>query len=97
MIPMTLPERIAGKQRKACRELDHPEDDQDPAHGVEVGEDVPLVVYEGVRIVQGADPVDDVERADNQQKRRRQHGSTYTAHDYLLGLPTAGADCTGAT
>src|SRR4051812_42501187 len=33
------PVRVAGQQREAAGELDQPEDDQHPAHGVEVGED----------------------------------------------------------
>ena len=44
-------ERVAGVQRKAAGELDQAEEDQDPAHGVEVGEDVPLVVDEDVRVI----------------------------------------------
>jgi hypothetical protein len=62
--------------------LDHAEDDQDPAEGVEVGEDVPLVVDEDVRIVQRADAVDDVERAHNQQQRRCEHRSARASHSH---------------
>src|SRR5918994_7846964 len=41
-------ERVARDERKASAELNHTEDDQDPTQGVEVGEDVPLVVGEDV-------------------------------------------------
>ncbi len=71
---------IAGEQREASGELDHPEDDQDPAHRVEVGEDVPRVVHEDVRAVQRADAVDDVERSRDQQQNRCECGSTRTSH-----------------
>ena len=77
---------VAGHQREASGELDHPEDDQHPAQGVEVGEDVALVVDEDVRVVQGADAVDDVERAHDHQQRCCEQGSTGAAHPYLLGL-----------
>ena len=86
MIPMTLPNVLPANSEKPPVELDHPKDDQDPAHGVEVGEYIPLVVYEDIRIVQGTDPIDDVERARNQQQRCCQQGSTHTSHYYLLGL-----------
>src|SRR5918992_1214140 len=61
-------------------EDDDAEDDQNPAQGVEVCEDVPLVAGEDVRAVQRADPVDDVERADDHQQGRREYDSTCTSH-----------------
>ena len=71
---------VAGEQREAHRELDDPEHDHDPAHRVEVGEDVARVVYEDVRAVQSADPVDDVERSRDQQQHCRECGSACTSH-----------------
>jgi hypothetical protein len=82
-------EGAAGHQREASAKLDHPEDDQDPAEGVEVGENEPLVVDENVRIIQGADPIDDVERAHNQQHGRREQNSARAPHPYLLALVSA--------
>src|SRR5215218_132739 len=52
-------ERVADEQREAAGDLDDPEDDQDPAHRVEVRQDVALVVDEHVGAIERADPVDD--------------------------------------
>src|ERR671910_2994294 len=70
-------------QREAAGELDHPEDDQHPAKGVEVCEYEPRVVDEDVRIVEGADAVDDVDRAHNQQHDGCEHDPTRTSHGWL--------------
>src|SRR3954452_3053836 len=68
MTPMTRPNALPMNQREAPGQLDHPEDDQDPAHGVEAGEDEALIVDEDVRTVQGADAVDDVDEARHQEQ-----------------------------
>jgi hypothetical protein len=56
---------LPAKSENPPGELDDPEDDQDPAHRVEVGEDEPLLVDEDVRAVERADAVDDVQRPGN--------------------------------
>ena len=54
-----------------------------------------LVVDEDVGIVQGADAVDDVERARDQQQRRCEYGPAGTSHVQLLmcGSPIVGFRC----
>ena len=78
--PHEAAERVAAEQQEPADELDQPEDDQDPAQRVQVVEDVPLVFDEDVRPVQSADPLQDVERAGDQQQRRGEHDPTGTAH-----------------
>ena len=79
MIPMIRPKALPASSGKTSTELDNAEEDQDPAKGVEVGEDEPRVVHEYVRVVQGADAVDDVERAHKQQQRCCEHDSASTS------------------
>jgi hypothetical protein len=68
--------RVARHQRQPSGELYQPEDDGDPTQGVQIGEDEPLVIDEDVRAVQRADPIDDVQHADDQQQRRRERHTT---------------------
>src|SRR3954451_11066699 len=77
-------ERLACHQREARGELDHAEDDQDPTHGVEVGEDEPRVVDEDPGVIERSDAVDDVERAHDHQQRRRENCPAHTSHSALL-------------
>src|SRR5215207_3467349 len=80
---------VAGHQREAPRQLDHPEDDQHPAERVQVGEDVPRVIGVEVRVGDRADPVDDVERPHDQQEDRGEYDSTCTSQLALLSLTAA--------
>ena len=74
------PVGVARHQREASGELDHTEDDENPAERVEVRQDEPRVVDEDVRIVQGADAVDDVDRAHDQQDDGCEYDATRTSH-----------------
>src|SRR5205823_11773140 len=56
------------EQRHPARQLKRTEDDRYPAPGVEAGEHELRVIDEEVRIIDGPDAVDDVERARHKQQ-----------------------------
>src|SRR6478735_854693 len=51
----------APRQIEGGGEPEHTEREQQPAPGIDVAEDVPRVVHEEVRLVDGGDPVERVE------------------------------------
>jgi hypothetical protein len=71
---------VTGEQREAAGELDQPDDDQDPAERIEVVEYVPSVVDEDPRVAQGADAVEDVDDARDQQQSAGKDDATRTSH-----------------
>jgi hypothetical protein len=85
--------RVPGQQRETAGELNNADDDQEPSHRAQIREDVPRVVRIEIRVSNRADPIDDVERAHQQQQDRRKDDSTGTSHLGLLpvtGYPIGG-------